>query len=80
MSFAAVVMFADPGSARFALCVIVKAPAKTKVMIRPSHEFVEAMDVIPVTPVTENTEAVEGGVTVEAEARVARETVCLMKA
>jgi hypothetical protein len=80
MSFAAVVMFADPGSARLELCVSVRIPAKINVISRPSQLFVDAMVLIVVTPVTENTFAVDGGVTVDPDANVVETTPCLMNA
>jgi len=81
MSFAAVVMFAEPGSARLLECVSVSAPAKIRRTSLPSHEFVEAMVVIVVFPVMLNAYPVLGGVMVEAEAIFdPRDTVCRMKA
>ena len=80
-SFAAVVMFTEPGRARLLLCVSVSAPPKISVTTRPSQEFVEAIAVIVVVPVMLNTEAVEGGVIVALEAMLLpRLTSCRVKA
>jgi hypothetical protein len=80
MSFAAVVMFAEPGRARLDEWVSVRIPAKMNVISLPSQLFVLAIVVIVVVPVTEKTFAVDGGVTVAPDASVASETSCLMKA
>jgi hypothetical protein len=74
-------MFTEPGSARFDECVRVKAPAKIRVIARPSHDCVEAIAVIVVVPVMLNTDAALPGVMLDAEAMLEpRETSCRVKA
>lgn len=67
-SFAAVVMFTEPGKARLLECVRVSAPAKMNVTARPSQLFVLAIAVIVVVPVMLNVDPVLGGVIVAADA------------
>lgn len=81
VSFAAVVMLAEPGKARFAECVSVRIPANIRVICRPSQLFVLAIAVIVVVPVILKLEPVLGGVIELADAMFEPSvTSCLMNA
>ena len=67
-SFAAVVMLTEPGRARLEPCVKVKMPSKIRAIVRPFQEYVLAIVVIAVVPVTWKLEPVDGGVMVVPEA------------